>query len=149
VKLIQHVVDPSECVLNLLFRAIMLTFAPHLPKAFRKELRFHPRFPEFNGKNVGSAVPVPVLNRAEQIPRDLHPEQVLDPGNARMLQKELADPADIGRGHLVNEIGSDGSSPLFSIQAWCHKHPLSLIIYRGSMTQKQMSNLECAGFNGP
>ena len=103
-------------MLNLLFRAIVLAFAPHIPEALGKELRFHPRFPDFNGENVGSAIPVLALNRAEQILRDLHPEEVLDPGNARMLQEELADPADIGRGHLVNEIGSDGSSPLLRKQ---------------------------------
>jgi hypothetical protein len=102
--------------LNLLCGTVVLAFASHPAQAFREQLRSHPRLPEYNGKNVGPTVPVLVLNRAEQILGDLHPEEVVDAGNAGAGQEDLADLADIGSGHLVNEIGSDRSSPPFPRQ---------------------------------
>lgn len=108
--------------MNLLFRAILLAFTSHLLHASDEDFRLHPGVPDFDGENVRAAIPVLDLGRTEQIAGDFQPKEVLNLRGACMLEEIPADLAQICKRHFVNQIGSNGPSPLFLLALL---HPVS------------------------
>lgn len=90
-----HALHPSDQIVDLLFRAILLAVASHRLHASDEDFRLHPRFPDFDRKNVRSAISVVDLGGTEQIPGDFQPEEVLNLRGACMLEEIPADLAQI------------------------------------------------------
>jgi len=103
-EIFQHGVDPFHDETGLLEGAVILTGTAHVPESAEIELRLDMALPCFNGKDMGLAGEVLLLEGSEERIGNLDPEQSVQSGGNRFLAQESANSPEVCNSDFVDEI---------------------------------------------
>jgi len=111
-EIFQHGVDPFHDETGLLEGAVILTGTAHVPESAEIELRLDMALPCFNGKDMGLAGEVLLLEGSEERIGNLDPEQSVQSGGNRFLAQESANSPEVCNSDFVDEIRLRDKAPL-------------------------------------
>ena len=103
-EIFQHLVDPFDDETGLLGGTVILARTAHVAEGAEIELRPDMPLPCFNGKDMGLAGKVLLLEGSEERTGNLDPEQSVQSGGNRFLAQELANSPEVRNSDFVDEI---------------------------------------------
>ena len=103
-EIFQHLVDPFDDETGLLGDAVILAGTAHVPESAEIELRLDTPLPCFNGKDMGLAGYVLLLDRVQEQRLDLHPEKRVDSRTDRFSAQKFSNPLHIRSTNFIDKI---------------------------------------------
>jgi hypothetical protein len=110
-EILQHLVDPFDDEAGLLRGAIILAGTSHVPEGAKIQLRLQESLSCFNGKDVGLARSVLLLERGQEGRGHLYPKETVHSRGNGFFAQESANSFDVSNSDLVDEIRFQNLEP--------------------------------------